>query len=59
MSRLAAKVAAGDHPHEPSSEQWQALRWLVERFEAMATGRAAPVYSLCHLDCGKTQAIIA
>jgi hypothetical protein len=40
MVRLAAKFAVGDRPHEPSSEQWQPLRRLVERFEAMATGRA-------------------
>jgi hypothetical protein len=61
MSRLAIKFAAGDPPHEPSPDQWRALRWLVERLEAMATGTTAPAYSLCHLDCGvgKTQAIVA
>jgi hypothetical protein len=61
MTKLAAKFASGSPPHEPSPDQWRALRWLVERLEAMATGTAAPVYSLCHLDCGvgKTQAIVA
>jgi hypothetical protein len=61
LHRLATKFASGSPPHEPSPEQWAALRWLVERLQAMATGTAAPVYSLCHLDCGvgKTQAIIA
>jgi hypothetical protein len=61
MARLEAKFAAGDPPHEPSPDQWAALRWFVDRLEGMHQGTASPAYSLCHLDCGvgKTQTIVA